>query len=94
MVQKNQLPVQHEVSLAFSADTHQGEIERPFISSGDFGLEFWLKNEVTSGPAKLISQQEGVNVQLTSNQLTLSLEAKPSLLLSNQTERMIIMPFL
>ncbi|MGB1444839.1 MAG: LamG-like jellyroll fold domain-containing protein [Flavobacteriaceae bacterium] len=70
LVQKNQLPVQHEVSLAFSADTHQGEIERPFISSGDFGLEFWLKNEVTSGPAKLISQQEGVNVQLTSNQLT------------------------
>ena len=62
LVQKNQLPVQHEVSLAFSADNHQGEIERPFISSGDFGLEFWLKNEVTSGPAKLISQQEGVNV--------------------------------
>lgn len=70
LVQKNQLPVSHEVSLAFSADDNIGEIERPFIESGDFGLEFWLKNEVTNGTASFISQQEGVNVQLTNNQMT------------------------
>lgn len=69
-VQKNQLPVNHEVSLSFSADDHIAEISRPSIQAGDFSIEFWLKNEVTSGSARLISQSEGVNVQLTNNQLT------------------------
>ena len=70
LVQKNQLPVNHEVSLAFSGDDNVGEIENPFIQSGDFGVEFWLKNNVSNGTAKLISQEAGVNVQLTNNQMT------------------------
>lgn len=69
-VQKNQLPVNHEVSLAFSADSHVGEIQRPFIQSGDLSLEFWLKNQVTATNAQLISQNEGINVRLSNNQLT------------------------
>ena len=69
-VQKNQLPVRHEVSLAFSDDDNVGEIESPFIQSGDFSVEFWLKNTTTAGSGALISQENGVTVRVTNNQLT------------------------
>ena len=69
-VQKNQLPVRHEVALAFSGDDNVGEIESPFIQSGDFSVEFWLKNDTASGSGKLITQENGVTVRVTNNQLT------------------------
>ena len=36
----------------------------------DLSLEFWLKNQVTATNAQLISQNEGINVRLSNNQLT------------------------
>lgn len=73
-VQRNQLPVSHEVSLAFNGDDNIGEIEKPYLQSGDFGLEFWLQNNTPSGVSgAFISQSGGVNIRLDGNQLTFML---------------------
>ncbi|MGC6480489.1 MAG: LamG-like jellyroll fold domain-containing protein [Flavobacteriaceae bacterium] len=76
-VQRNQLPVNHEVSLAFNGDDNIGEIEKPYLQSGDFGLEFWLQNNTSTGvSAEFISQSGGVNVRLNGNQMTFMLGAE------------------
>ena len=69
-IQKNQLPVKHEVSLEFSGDNHVGEIQNPYIESGDISIEFWLKNLVGSSSAKLITQENGINVEVSEGSMT------------------------
>ena len=49
LVQKNQLPVKHEVSLAFNGTNNTATINKPAIVTGDFSIEFWLKNMSPSG---------------------------------------------
>ncbi len=69
MVQKNQLPVNHEVSLSFNGSSNRATIESPFIKSGDFAIEFWLKNQ-TQGQATLLEQENGLGIEISSNQMT------------------------
>ncbi|MDA8917844.1 LamG domain-containing protein [Flavobacteriaceae bacterium] len=67
-VQKNQLPVNHEVSLSFAGSTNTGEIDSPFIKSGNFGIEFWLKNQV-QGSSVLLAQEGGLRIEVNGSQM-------------------------
>lgn len=69
LVQKNQLPVAHEVALSFTGTTSKANIISPFLKSGDFSLEFWLKN-ATATTATMIAQENGFNVTLSNNSMT------------------------
>ena len=67
LVQQNQLPVRHEVSLAFSGASNTATINKPFITTGDFSIEFWLKNLSANGTSVLMSQSGGLKVELINN---------------------------
>lgn len=67
-VQKNQLPVNHEVSLSFDGSANTGVIDSPFIKSGNFGIEFWLKNQV-QGSSVLLDQQGGLRIEVNGNRM-------------------------
>lgn len=69
-VQKNQLPVKHEVSLAFNGSTNTATIAKPAISTGDFTIEFWLKNTSPAGTSTLLSQANGIKIELIDNDLS------------------------
>ena len=71
-VQKNQLPVNHEVSLAFNGSSNTARIDSPFIKSGNFSIEFWL-NHNTQGNGTLLAQEEGLNVALSNGQLSFTI---------------------
>lgn len=72
LVQKNQLSVDHEVSLAFNGQSNSATINRPAFSNGDFSIEFWLKNTSGTGTSKLISQLDGMEITLINNKLNFS----------------------
>jgi len=72
LVQENQLAVDHGVSLAFNGMSNVGRVHKPAISNGDFSLEFWLKN-MSSGPATIIEQANGLSVQLSDNSVIFTL---------------------
>ena len=69
-VQKNQLPVKHEVSLAFNGSTNTATIAKPAISTGDFTIEFWLKNTSPAGTSTLLSQANGIKVELINSEIS------------------------
>ncbi|MFM2439098.1 MAG: hypothetical protein RLZ16_95, partial [Bacteroidota bacterium] len=69
LVQKNQLPVMHEVSVAFNGTNNKATIIKPAITTGDFSIEFWLKNMSPSDTATLLSQDGGLKIQLVNSQL-------------------------
>jgi hypothetical protein len=69
LVQKNQLPVKHEVSLAFNGSNNTATLNKPALSTGDFSIEFWLKNTTTSSTATLFSQTGGIKIELNGSQL-------------------------
>lgn len=69
LVQKNQLPVKHEVSLAFNGTTNTATIQKPHLTTGDFSIEFWLKNTSPSGTSTLLNQNGGIKVELTNDVL-------------------------
>jgi hypothetical protein len=73
LVQENQLPVAHEVSLAFNGASNTASMAKPAISNGDFSIEFWLKNESGSGSATLFYQDAGLSITLVGSALTYSL---------------------
>ncbi len=64
LVQKNQLPVKHEVSLAFNGSNNTATINKPALTSGDFSIEFWLKNSSPAGTSTLLSQDFGIKIEL------------------------------
>lgn len=64
LVQKNQLPVKHEVSLAFNGTNNTATLNKPAITSGDFSIEFWLKNSSPAGTSTLLSQTGGIKIEL------------------------------
>jgi hypothetical protein len=69
LVQKNQSPVKHEVSLAFNGSNNTATINKPAITTGDFSIEFWLKNSSPAGTSALLSQSNGISVELIDNDL-------------------------
>ncbi len=73
LVQKNQLPVSHDVSLAFIGSSNTATINKPYITTGDLSFEFWLKNASSSGTSTLLSQSGGLKVELIDNLLKYTL---------------------
>lgn len=69
LVQKNQSPVKHEVSLAFNGSNNTATINKPAINSGDFSIEFWLKNTSPSGTSVLLNQNNGIKIELINSEL-------------------------
>ncbi len=69
LVQKNQSPVKHEVSLAFNGPNNTATINKPAIATGDFSIEFWLKNTSPSGTAILLNQNDGLKIELIDSDL-------------------------
>lgn len=69
LVQQNQLPVMHEVSLAFNGANNKASIEKPAVTSGDFSIEFWLKNSSAAGSSTLLSQSGGLKVELIDSEM-------------------------
>jgi hypothetical protein len=70
LVQKNQSPVKHEVSLAFNGSSNTATINKPAITSGDFSIEFWLKNSSPTGTSTLLNQSNGIKIELIDSDLT------------------------
>lgn len=76
-IQKNQLPVKHEVSLAFNGTNNTATINKPAIVSGDFSIEFWLKNMSPSDTSTLLSQANGgIKIELINRQLRYTIGAQ------------------
>ena len=73
LVQKNQLPVSHQVSLSFNGSSNTATINKPYITTGDLSIEFWLKNSSPSGTSTLLSQTGGLKVELIDNVLKYTL---------------------
>ena len=73
LVQKNQLPNSHNVSLAFNGSSNKATISKPYITTGNLGIEFWMKNTSPSGTSTLISQSGGLKVELIDNALKFTL---------------------
>jgi len=73
LVQQNQLPVSHQVSLAFNGITNTAIINKPYITTGDLSIEFWMKNASPSGTSTLLSQSGGLKVELIDNVLKYTL---------------------
>lgn len=69
LVQTNQLPVNHEVSLAFSGSSNTATINKPAITTGNFSIEFWLKNSSPVGTSTLLSQSDGIKIELIDSDL-------------------------
>ncbi|TKB98881.1 LamG-like jellyroll fold domain-containing protein [Pedobacter cryophilus] len=69
LVQKNQSPVKHEVSLAFDGASNTATINKPAITTGSFSIEFWLKNTTTSATAVLLNQNNGIKIELNGTAL-------------------------
>lgn len=69
LVQKNQSPVKHEVSLAFNGSSNTATINKPAINTGDFSIEFWLKNSSPSGTSVLLNQSNGIKIELIDRDL-------------------------
>ncbi len=69
LVQKNQLPVEHAVSLAFTGSSNTATINKPAIVTGDFSIEFWLKNLSPAGTSSLLSQNTGMKIELIDSDL-------------------------
>ncbi len=69
LVQKNQSPVVHEVSLAFNGANNTATINKPVITTGDFSIEFWLKNTSPAGTSTLLNQNTGISIQLIDSDL-------------------------
>ncbi|WP_055442805.1 LamG domain-containing protein [Lacinutrix himadriensis] len=65
----NQLPINNNVSLYFDGASNTATIENPRIITGDFSLEFWLKNETISPSATIMSQQNGMDVSLIGGEI-------------------------
>ena len=73
LVQQNQLPVSHQVSLAFNGANNTATINKPFITTGDLSIEFWMRNSSPSGTSTLLSQTNGLKVELIGNVLKYTL---------------------
>lgn len=69
LVQKNQSPVNHEVSLAFDGASNTATINKPAITTGDFSIEFWLKNTSPAGISTLLNQNSGIKIELIDKKL-------------------------
>ena len=69
LVQTNQLPVAHEVSLAFNGESNVATIKKPALTTGDFSIEFWLNNRSPMGTSTLLSQEGGIKIELINSDL-------------------------
>lgn len=75
MVQKNQPPVSHQVSLAFNGASNTATINKPYITTGNLCIEFWMKNTSPTGTSTLLSQTGGLKVELIDKVLKYTLGA-------------------
>ena len=66
----NQLPINNAVSLYFNGSNNVATIEKPYIKTGDFTLEFWMNNGTSSGTAIIINQENGVQIGLNNNSIS------------------------
>ena len=64
----NQQEIKHEVSVHFEGGANTAEIQNPNIISGNFSIEFWLKNQ-TVGSGVLLDQPNALNVTLNNGVL-------------------------
>jgi len=85
LVQKNQLPVEHETSLAFNGSNNKGVIENPYLKNNSISFEFWLKNTTTS-LGYLLSQTDGLGIKVSNNQMVFELSSAHSISASIATD--------
>ncbi|MGC6402695.1 MAG: LamG-like jellyroll fold domain-containing protein, partial [Flavobacteriaceae bacterium] len=78
LVQKNQLPVEHEISLAFNGSNNKGVIENPYLKNSSISFEFWLKN-TTNSLGYLLNQSEGLGIKISNNQIIYELNSANSI---------------
>lgn len=69
----NQLPINNNVSLYFEGANNTVSIEKPRIVTGDFSLEFWMKNATVASNATIFSQQEGLNIGIVNGEMAATL---------------------
>ncbi|WP_370004061.1 LamG-like jellyroll fold domain-containing protein, partial [Winogradskyella sp.] len=69
----NQLPINNSVSVYFEGTDNTMTIENPRILTGDFSLEFWMKN-ATVGAATILNQNNGINLELNNNQISFTID--------------------
>jgi hypothetical protein len=69
LVQKNQLPSEHGVSLAFNGESNTAIINKPAITNGDFSIEFWLKSSNSNETSTLLMQENGIKIEIINNVL-------------------------
>lgn len=63
----NQLPINSDVSVFFNGINNTAIIESPYINTGSFAFEFWMKNGTTSAEATIVSQEDGFAIRLQNN---------------------------
>jgi hypothetical protein len=73
LVQQNQSPVNHQVSLSFNGVSNTATLNKPYITTGDLSIEFWMKNASPAGTSTLLSQSGGLKVELIDNVLKYTL---------------------
>ncbi|MCF8275016.1 MAG: T9SS type A sorting domain-containing protein [Flavobacteriaceae bacterium] len=69
----NQLLINNNVSLYFEGANNTVSIEKPRIVTGDFSLEFWMKNATVALNATIFSQQEGLNIGIVNGEMAATL---------------------
>ncbi len=75
-VQKNQSPVKHEVSVAFNGDSNKAVIQKPHLTTGDFSIEFWLKNTSPTGTWTLLNQNGGIKIEMINDVFSYTIGGK------------------
>ena len=67
--QTNQLKIDHNVSLHFEGANSTAVITDPKIASGDFALEYWMKNSTTTASATILNQTGGMKIELANGKI-------------------------
>lgn len=68
---KNQQEIDHSVSVRLNGTINQIELPKQLLPTGSFALQFWYKDE-TVGNATLISQKNGIKIDIKGNYLEFS----------------------
>ncbi len=69
----NQLPINNNVSLYFEGANNTTVINNPRITTGDFTIEFWMKNSTVAATASILTQNGGLEIGLENGELYYSL---------------------
>jgi len=76
-VQLNQLPISHQVSMVFDANS-SGTVARPNFGTGDMTLQWWMNNQMATQQYSSLFYQsdDGFNVEVNQNKLKVSYNNK------------------